>query len=212
MALYNASLIGELTNKPIDRHIGTMPNKELILSNMQSAAAVQASSSVRPKVSVIIAVYGAERWIDRCARSLFEQTLSDIEYIFVDDCSPDRSIDVMQHTLADYPERRHQVHILRHDHNQGVAAARTTGMKAATGEYMIHCDPDDWVEPQTYRLMYDKAIATDADIVTCGCKIYDKNNISYKRYNREGRGMEIIKSGVALHTLWLIMVKSSIVI
>lgn len=169
-------------------------------------------SNTRPKVSVIIAVYGAERWIDRCARSLFEQTLSDIEYIFIDDCSPDRSIDVMQHTLADYPDRRRQVRVIRHERNQGVAAARTTGMKAATGEYMIHCDPDDWVEPQTYRLMYDKAKATDADIVTCGCKIYYKNNISYERYNCEGRGIEIIKSGKAIHALWLIMVKSSIVI
>ena len=51
------------------------------------------------KVSVIIPVYGVEKYIERCARSLFEQTLDDIEYIFVDDCTPDRSIDILEHII-----------------------------------------------------------------------------------------------------------------
>ena len=139
-----------------------------------------------PKVSVIIPVYGAERWIERCARSLFEQTLDSIEYIFVDDCSPDLSIAVLQRVLADYPNRQPQVQILRHENNQGVAAARTTGMKAATGLYMIHCDPDDWVEPQAYQLMFEKAQASNADIVVSdyyreegvNCKIVQNNLFS----------------------------------
>ena len=56
-----------------------------------------------PKVSVIIPVYGVEKYIERCARSLFEQTLDDIEYIFVDDCTPDNSISVLKNVIKSYP-------------------------------------------------------------------------------------------------------------
>ena len=58
-----------------------------------------------PKVSVIIPVYGVEKYIERCARSLFEQTLNDIEYIFVDDCSPDKSIEILERIIEEYRPR-----------------------------------------------------------------------------------------------------------
>lgn len=120
-----------------------------------------------PKVSVIIAVYGAEKYIERCARSLFEQTLNDIEYIFVDDCSPDKSIEILISVLDDYPHRKKQVRIIRNHSNLGVGGTRTVGMKAATGDYLIHCDPDDWVEHNMYELLYNKAIEDKSDIVVC---------------------------------------------
>lgn len=78
----------------------------------------------QPKVSIIIPVYNAEAYIERCAASLFGQTLNELEYIFVDDCSSDSSIEVMKNTLALYPERYEQVRIIRHDKNQGVSQAR----------------------------------------------------------------------------------------
>ena len=87
-----------------------------------------------PKVSVIVPVYGVEKYIERCARSLFEQTLDDIEYIFVDDCSPDRSIEILNQVIGEYPGRKDQVQIIHHASNQGLALARQTGLKAATGE------------------------------------------------------------------------------
>ena len=55
-----------------------------------------------PKVSVIIPVYGVEKYIERCARSLFEQSLDDVEYIFVDDCSPDKSIEILMRLIDEY--------------------------------------------------------------------------------------------------------------
>ena len=73
-----------------------------------------------PKVSVIIAVYGAEKYIERCARSLFEQTFDDIEYIFVDDCSPDKSIEILNAVIDDYPNRKNQVRIIRNHSNIGL--------------------------------------------------------------------------------------------
>ena len=118
-------------------------------------------------VSVCIPVYGAEKYIERCARSLFEQTLDSLEYIFVDDCSPDNSIAVMQKVLEEYPQRKDQVKVIRHEVNQGVGAARNHGVAACTGDYIIHCDPDDWVDLDIYETMYNKAIETNADIVCC---------------------------------------------
>ena len=113
-----------------------------------------------PKVSVIIAVYGAEKYIEKCARSLFEQTLDDIEYIFVDDCTPDKSMDILISVLSDYPNRNNQINIIHNLTNLGLGSTHTIGMKAATGDYLIHCDPDDWVEHNMYELLYNKPMKT----------------------------------------------------
>lgn len=120
------------------------------------------------KVSVIIPVYGVEQYIERCARSLFSQTMRDgIEFIFVDDCTPDRSIEILRNTLKEYPDRDTQITILKHSVNKGLAVARKTGVREARGEYIIHCDSDDWVEPDMYRRMYEEAKRSDSDIVVC---------------------------------------------
>lgn len=120
-----------------------------------------------PKVSVIVPVYGVESYIERCARSLFEQTLDDIEYIFVDDCSPDNSIKKLELTLEDYPKRKTSTRIMRMPTNSGQAAVRRHGIIAATGDYVIHCDSDDWVAPDMYEKMYNYAVQEDYDIVWC---------------------------------------------
>ena len=80
------------------------------------------------KVSVIIPVYKVGKFIERCARSLMEQTLTDVEYIFVDDASPDDSINVLHQVLANYPDRCDYVKILTHTENKGLPAARNTGL------------------------------------------------------------------------------------
>ena len=118
-------------------------------------------------VSVVIPVYKVESYIERCLHTLFGQTLEEIEYIFVDDGSPDASVVKIGEVLEQYPHRKSQTKLLRHDRNRGVAAARTTGIRAATGEYLIHCDPDDYVEPDMYEKLYAKAKETDADVVVC---------------------------------------------
>lgn len=120
-----------------------------------------------PKVSVIIPVYGVEKYIERCARSLFEQTLDDIEFIFINDCTPDNSINVLETTLSEYPNRKHQVRIINQPRNMGAAQARKNGILAADGEYVIQCDSDDWVDPNMYFDMLKQAKTTGADLVMC---------------------------------------------
>ena len=121
----------------------------------------------KPKVSVITPIYNVENYIERCIRSLFEQTLDNIEYIFVNDCTPDRSMEVIQKILKQYPEREKQVHIIDHPYNMGAAKSREDGIKAANGEYIIHCDSDDWVDTDMYMLMYDKAKKENLEMVIC---------------------------------------------
>lgn len=121
-----------------------------------------------PKVSVIIPVYNVGRYIERCLHTLFGQTLDDMEYIFVDDASTDGSASKISEVLeCSYPHRKGQVRMLRHETNRGVAAARAAGIRAATGDYIIHCDPDDYVERDMCEKMYARAAESDADIVAC---------------------------------------------
>ncbi len=121
-----------------------------------------------PKVSVIIPIYNSSKYISRCCRSLFNQTLDSLEYIFVDDGSEDGSRDVIKEILSDYPHRSSQVVYIRLKENLGVGAARNIGLRQAKGEYVIHCDSDDWVEQGAYEFLYQKAIESKAEIVTCG--------------------------------------------
>ena len=121
-----------------------------------------------PKVSVIIPVYGVEQCIERCARSLFEQTLDDIEFLFIDDCTPDLSIQILNNVLKDYPSRVPLTKIIKMEKNSGQAAVRTKGLYLATGDYIIHCDSDDWVDKTMYEQMYSLAIKGNYDCVICG--------------------------------------------
>lgn len=165
------------------------------------------------KVSVIIPVYGVEKYIERCARSLFEQTLDDIEYIFVNDCTPDNSIKILQNVLHDYPHRINQVKIINHDKNLGLPQARKTGILQANGKYLIHCDSDDWVEKDAYKLMWEKAKEKDYDIVFCD--IYHSNGTIHKHQHRNFGKLDketillyIIRK--VLWSVWGAMVKTSI--
>lgn len=130
-----------------------------------------------PKVSVIIPVYGVEKYIERCACSLFEQTLDDIEYLFIDDCTLDNSIGVLESVIDRYPHRRSQIVIHRMNKNSGQAKVREWGMRNATGDFIMHCDSDDWVDKNMYQQMYNKAIQDCADCVICDYAVSDGINV-----------------------------------
>ena len=159
-----------------------------------------------PKVSVIVPVYGVEKYIERCAHSLFEQTLDDIEYIFVDDCTPDNSIDVLKKVIDRYKERleleKKHVIIERMPQNSGQAAVREHGIKKSSGDYVIHCDSDDWVDTDMYRAMFERAVLSGADIVICDYNVANENgNTTVHGVLRKGRE-NIIKDTLALKCSW----------
>ena len=131
------------------------------------------------KVSIIIPIFKVRKFIERCVSSLFEQTLKDVEYIFVDDASPDDSIDILKACIERYHERKDQIQILVHEQNQGLPAARNTGLAVAKGEYVFHCDSDDFVEKDMLEEMYRAAREKDADMVYCDFYLSFEKNERY---------------------------------
>lgn len=130
-------------------------------------------------VSVIVPMYNVKDFIGKCAQQLFEQTLQNIEIIFVDDKSPDDSARIVADLLLQYPARQEQVQIIKHDVNLGLPSARNTGLKLAKGEFIFHCDGDDWVELNALEQMYNKANLEDADIVWTDWFLTFKHNERY---------------------------------
>ncbi len=160
---------------------------------------------MNPKVSILVPVYGAEKYIERCAHSLFEQTYPDIEYIFVDDCSPDSSIDVLMQVLEGYPQRKNHVHIIRHDKNRGLAAARNTAVDVCQTEFLMHVDSDDWIEKSTIEKLLKKQAEADADIVCFDIKVAFQNYIDYYKNTDYADGKDLtIKMllGKSPHQVW----------
>ena len=118
------------------------------------------------KVSVLVPVYGVERYIEQSARTLFGQTYKDIEYVFVDDCTPDNSIQLLRQVLEEFPQRKSQVRIVRHDHNRGLGAARKTALETATGDFVMNVDSDDYLALDAVEKLVDCQQQTGADVVS----------------------------------------------
>lgn len=116
----------------------------------------------RPQVTIIMPVYKAEATIRKSLDSILAQTLGDWELVIVDDGSPDSSGSVCD----EYAQRDSRITVI-HQQNGGVSAARQAGLDMAKGEYVIHVDPDDWVEPEMLDELYKKAKSDDADMVIC---------------------------------------------
>lgn len=114
------------------------------------------------KISIICPVYKAEKYLHKCIESIIAQTLTDWELILVDDGSPDSSGELCDK----YAIQDSRIRTI-HKQNEGVSVARQTGLDAAHGEYVIHVDSDDWVEPTMLEELYTKAISENADIVIC---------------------------------------------
>lgn len=118
------------------------------------------------KVSVLVPIYCVEKYIERCARSIFEQTYQNLDIVFVDDCTPDKSIAVLQSVLSEYPKRKDQVRVVKHNYNKGLAAARNTAVNSSLGEFIMHVDSDDFLATNAVELMVHMQNCTGADIVS----------------------------------------------
>ena len=142
-----------------------------------------------PKISVIITIYNSENYITPCVNSLFNQTLEEIEYIFINDATQDNSIEKLHCIIGDFPNRKPSVKIINLNKNKGVSNARRIGLENATGEYIIHCDSDDWIDKDMYERLYRKAKETDADIVGCNFR-HEFSDIQYDFHQQYSESME----------------------
>lgn len=167
------------------------------------------------KVSVCVPVYGVEKYIEKCVRSLMEQTMKDgIEFVFVNDCTKDNSMNILNKVISEYPDRKNQIKIIDHECNRGLPSARNTAMKYAIGEYIVHCDSDDWVEPSMYEEMFNEAVKADADIVGCG--FYKENGATSIVYidNFNLKPIDALKRFLTMQTMhfnvWQRLVRRSL--
>lgn len=154
------------------------------------------NSNNSPLLSVVIPVFKVEPYIEECVISLFKQTLENIEYIFVDDASPDNSIKKIKNILLSYPHRKQYVKFIIHESNLGLVKSRKDGMAVASGKWLIHCDSDDKLAPNAYEKLLREAEKGNFDIVICGYFRYWDNN--RKEKISQGFGsispVELIKS------------------
>lgn len=165
------------------------------------------------KVSVIIPIYGVEKFIGQCAETLMQQTLKEVEYIFVNDASSDHSMEVLQEVLARYPERQDSVVITVHETNKGLPAARNTGLQMAQGEYIFHCDSDDFVEPDMLETLYTEAVSHQADIVWCDWFLSFEKNERYMKQPSFDTSQEALKAmlgGGMKYNVWNKLVKRNL--
>lgn len=116
----------------------------------------------QPKVSVIVAVFNAEKTLDRMVQSLVSQTFTDFEVLLIDDGSTDAS-----GVICDKYARSDSRFKAFHKPNEGIGSTRQFGIDHAAGEYTIHVDSDDWVEPDYLGQLYESAVRTGADMVIC---------------------------------------------
>ena len=120
------------------------------------------------KVSVLIPVYNVENYIEKCAKSLFNNTIaSDCEFIFTNDCTPDSSMEKLKAVIKEYPSLKDNIKIINHEKNMGISVARNEGFDNASGEYLICTDSDDYVEPDYLEALYEEAKKGNYDIVCC---------------------------------------------
>ena len=115
-----------------------------------------------PEISVIVPVYKAEKYLHKCVDSLLAQTFPNFEILLIDDGSPDNS----GKYCDEFALKDNRIRVF-HKENGGVSSARQFGLDNARGEYVIHADPDDWVETDMLDDLYKKAIEDDADMVIC---------------------------------------------
>ena len=131
-----------------------------------------------PKISIIVPVYKAEKYLNRCVDSILAQTFTDFELLLIDDGSPDKSGEICD----EYASKDSRVRVI-HKENGGVSSARQRGLDESIGEYTIHADPDDWVEPELLAEMYQKAKDENADMVICDFIYeYRTGSIIYKQH------------------------------
>ena len=116
------------------------------------------------KLSIIVPVYGVEKYIDKCLNSLVKQSLKEIEIIVVNDGTKDNSQKIIDKYVKEYPDKI-KSYIKE---NGGQGSARNYGLKKATGEYIGYVDSDDFVEKDMYKKLYNKAKKNNYDIVVCG--------------------------------------------
>ena len=120
-------------------------------------------------ISIIITVYNTEKYLERCLKSVLEQSSTDFEVVIVDDYSSDNSMMVIEKTLEGY-EHKPEIKIIKNEKNQGSSYSRTVGLNSASGDYVIFIDSDDYISPSYISELKTCIEQHRPDIIIFGCE------------------------------------------
>lgn len=133
-------------------------------------------------ISVIIPVYQAEEYLDKCINSVINQEYVDLEILLIDDGSRDSSPNICD----EYAKKDNRIKVY-HKNNTGVSDTRNFGLNKASGDYITFLDSDDYIEPCMYSRMMDIALKYECDVVMCDCiKENGEKSIPYSHNIRSG--------------------------
>ncbi|WP_405374914.1 glycosyltransferase family 2 protein [Pseudobutyrivibrio sp.] len=134
-------------------------------------------------MTVIIPAYNVEQYIEQCANSVLHQTLEDIEIIFIDDGSTDKTGNILDSITNDFTNTR-----VVHQENKGLYKTREIGISLATGDYIGWIDADDYVELNMFEVLYNTAIEHDSELVLCDYSWFPKKITTKEKWFREYKG------------------------
>lgn len=136
------------------------------------------------KVSILVPIYKVEMFLERTLDSIFTQSYSNIDYVFVNDCSPDNSLLVLNNTIARYGVEESRFTIVNHQKNEGIAVSRADCLANAKGDYVFFVDSDDWIEKDAVEKMVSATKEGSIDIVGCDfMKDYMSGKTTYHHEN-----------------------------
>lgn len=166
-----------------------------------------------PDLSICVPVYNVGFYIERCLISIMKQTYTGkMECIIVDDCGTDKSIAIAEQLIADY-NGPIAFHIVHHEHNRGLAAARNTAVDAAKGEFIIHVDSDDWIDPNIVEELVKKQMERGADIVSCDAIAHyadREEQLTEPNYTSKDEMMHNILLLTLDHVIWRRLIRASL--
>lgn len=165
------------------------------------------------KVSILVPFYKVENYVGRCVESLFSQSYKNVEYVFVNDCSPDKSMDVINDYIHKY-DVADKCKIIVHEKNQGISVSRNDCLDNMTGDYFLFIDSDDYIDNDMVELLVEAAAKKDADICGCGyIEEYADHSVDYpqKYTNNHDEMMRSITLLTIKGVMWKLLVRSTIV-
>ena len=158
------------------------------------------------KVSILVPFYKVEKYVGRCVESLFTQTYNNIEYVFVNDCTPDRSMEVIKEKIDKFGVAA-KCKMIIHEQNQGISASRNDCLDNMTGDYFLFIDSDDYIDQDMVELLVEAAMKENADISGCG---YIEEH-PQKYTNDHDEMMRAITLLTIKGVMWKLLVRSTIV-
>ena len=133
------------------------------------------------KVSILMPIYKVEQYLEKTLDSIFTQTYPYLDFVFVNDCSPDNSLQVLTNTIKKYNINDNQYTIVNHEQNEGIAVSRTDCIAHAKGDYVYFVDSDDWIEADYYATFNQVMELYGEAFYICGFVNHDEkyNNLKH---------------------------------